>query len=383
MSDDKDTQLALCQLGRVLEETRGMDRRAFLGRLGQMAAGSALLTTFARLLGTGRATAAEKPVTTMGWGGAWKEAMFKAYFTPWTKKTGIPVRYVTPYSFSKVRAMHEAGHQELDVFEAGAFESPRLIKLGMAAPLDFNVIDKSALSPRQLKYPNAIGSITLSTVLVYNKKKWPGEHHPKSWADFWDVKKFPGPRCLRRRCYTMMEAALMADGVPTDPKKIYPIDVDRALKKLDEIRPHVRVWWTSGAQQQQVIQDEEVDLIAMWNGRASDSILNKGANYEIVWNQALYQGEVESWFLLKGAPNPEGGMKLLDFVGRAEPQATFARALFYGPTNLKAYDYIDSKLAKQLPSYPDNEKVSFELDMEYWVENIDELTRRFEEWIQA
>ena len=180
----------------------------------------------------------------------------------------------------------------------------------------------------------------------------------------------------------MLDAALMADGVPADPKKIYPIDADRAFKKLNEIKPYIKVWWTSGGQQQQLIQDEEVDLIAMWNGRAIDSI-KKGAPYEIVWNQALFGGYDEAWVLLKGAPNLQGGMKLLDFVGRAEPQACFARAMYYGPTNLKAYDYIDAELAKQLGTHPDNVKVSLELDTRYWSENMEVFTRRFEQWIQG
>ena len=121
----------------------------------------------------------------------------------------------------------------------------------------------------------------------------------------------------------------------------------------------------------------------MWNGRASDSIINKGAHYKIVWNQAAFHGDVEAWFLLKGAPNPQEAMKLLDFVGRPEPQAAFARALFYGPTNLKALDLLDQDLAKELPSYPANTKISLEIDFDFWIENMDAITRRFEQWIQS
>jgi len=380
---DRETQHALETLRRVLEQTRNLDRRAFLRRLGQAAAGSAILTSFAGTLSRGGAAGESKPVTTLGWGGAWQNAMESAFFKPWTEKSGIPVQYVTPYDFSKIMAMDKAHQQQVDVVEAGSIDTPRMIRYGMDAPLDFKVIDKSALSPGQLRYGNAIGAITLSTVMVYNKKKWPGEDAPKSWADFWDVKKFPGPRSLWRRCVPMMEAALMADGVPADPAKIYPLDVNRAFKKLDEIKPHVKTWWKSGTEPQQLIQDEEVDLCAIWNGRASDSILNHGAHYQIVWNQALYNGDIEAWFLLRNSPNPEGAMKLLDFVGRAEPQAAFAKALFYGPTNLGAYKFIDEKLARELPSYPDNAKVSLLINYDWWIDHFDDLTLKFENWIQS
>lgn len=381
MRSDVELEVGLLTLRQVLHETRGMSRRAFLTRLGSAAATVPMIG--ALMGGIRRAEAQAQAITTMGWGGAWKDAQQKAYFDPFTKKTGMTVKYVAPYEFAKVRAMHEAGRMELDVLEPGSVDTPRALKMGMAQKLDWSVIDKSALTPNQLKYGDwAISSITLSTCLVYNKKKWPGDNHPKSWADFWDVKKFPGPRSLQRRVYPNLEYALMADGMPADPKKLYPLDVDRAFKSLDRIKPHVKVWWTTGAQQQQLIQDMEVDLIAMWNGRASDSIINNGAPYQMVWNQAAYNGDIEAWIVMKGAPNPKGAMKFMDVVGRAEPQATFARALFYGPTNQKAYEFIEKKIAEELPSYPPNAQVSLLMNFDWWLDRIDPLTAQFEKWLQ-
>jgi putative spermidine/putrescine transport system substrate-binding protein len=382
MRSDVDLEAGLLTLRQVLHETRGLSRRVFLTRLGQAAATAPMIGTL--MGGIPRADAEAQAVTTMGWGGAWKEAQQKAYFDPFTKKTGMTVRYIAPYEFAKVRAMHEAGRMELDVLEPGSVDTPRALKMGMAQKLDWSVIDKSALTPNQLRYGDwAISSITLSTCLVYNKMKWPGDNHPKSWADFWDVKKFPGPRSLQRRVYPNLEYALMADGLPADPKKLYPLDVARAFKSLDRIKPHVKVWWTTGAQQQQLIQDQEVDLIAMWNGRASDSIVNNGAPYQIVWNQAAYNGDIEAWMVMKGAPNPKGAMRFMDVVGRAEPQATFARALFYGPTNQKAYEFIEKKVAEQLPSYPPNAQVSLLMNFDWWLDRIDPLTVQFEKWLQS
>lgn len=166
MWTDDEREESLSALRRILEETRGMSRRAFLERLGGAAVGSTVLSALGSALG-GRAEAQAKPVTTIGWGGAWQDACNKAYFDPFTKKTGIPVKYVAPYDFAKVRAMHQAGRMELDVMEPGSVDTPRAIKLGMCQPLNFKVIDKSALTPNQLKHGDwGIGSITLSTVLA-------------------------------------------------------------------------------------------------------------------------------------------------------------------------------------------------------------------------
>ena len=58
--------------------------------------------------------------------------------------------------------------------------------------------------------------------------------------------------------WELLTVALMADGVPAETSTLYPLDVDREFKKLDEIKPNVAVWYKTGAQQQQILKDEEV-----------------------------------------------------------------------------------------------------------------------------
>ena len=53
--------------------------------------------------------------------------------------------------------------------------------------------------------------------------------------DYWDAKKFPGPRGMYNAPTYILEFALIADGVPKD--KLYPLDVPRAFKSLDRIKP--------------------------------------------------------------------------------------------------------------------------------------------------
>jgi spermidine/putrescine-binding protein len=39
------------------------------------------------------------------------------------------------------------------------------------------------------------------------------------------------------------------------------------LKKSKELKPHIAVWWASGAQHAQLMKDGEVDMVIGWNGR--------------------------------------------------------------------------------------------------------------------
>lgn len=382
-NEDKAKDQALSLLREALDETRGLDRRAFVKKLGQVAAGSAILTSFMGAANT--AGAQTRTLTTMNWGGSFQDSMISAFIAPFEKNNpAIKVQYLTPYNFAKLVAAHQARAQEVDTLTLASIDMLRASEAGMFAPLDWSKIDKSKLSEQQYStLPNTVSSMTLSDVLVYNKKKWPGADYPKSWADFWDVKKFPGPRALERQANKALPIALMADGMnPKDPK-FYPLDVDRAFKKLNEIKPHIKKWYTQGGEQQQMIENEEVDLLLMWNGRAADTILKNKVNYEIVWNQALYTGILQGWAILSGAKNPDDAHKLLDFVGRAEPQAAFAKLIYYGPANLKAYDLLDPAFGRLMPSHPDNVKVAHQYDYRWLSGNLTEITKKFEAWLTA
>jgi putative spermidine/putrescine transport system substrate-binding protein len=361
----------------VMIETRGLDRRAFLRALARTAAGSAILSP----LGAFASRAAEQPVTYFTYGGAWKQAIAASFFDPLTKKTGIPVQYQEPYTFAKLRAMHEAKAQQIDVVGLNGMDIYIAARIKMITPIDWSIVDKSALDPQQLHHPDAIGSASQSMNLCYSKKKWPGDDHPKSWADFWNVEKFPGRRALRRDALWTMEAAAKADGIKDDA--FYPLDVDRVFRSLDRIKPHVKTWWSDNSQSQQLMEQEEVDLIYMTNGRGTQSILDHKAPFEMVWNEAIYSGHVEGWIVPAGCPNPKGGMKALDFVGRPEYQAVFARLLYYAPQHPKALDLLPPELAKLMPSYPANEKLAHIVDYKWWADNGARVQRRFEQWLQS
>jgi putative spermidine/putrescine transport system substrate-binding protein len=217
--------------------------------------------------------------------------------------------------------------------------------------------------------------------VCYSKKKWPGADHPSSWADFWDVEKFPGRRALRRDAVWTMEAAAKADGIKDEA--FYPLDVERVFRSLDRIKPHIKTWWSDNSQAQQLMEQEEVDLIHMTNGRATQSILDHNAPFALVWNEATYAGNAEGWIVPSGCPNPKGGMQALNFMGRAEYQAVFARLLYYAPQNPKAIALLDERLARLMPSHPENEKLAHTIDYRWWADNNVRLQRRFEQWLQS
>lgn len=147
--------------------------------------------------------------------------------------------------------------------------------------------------------------------------------------------KFPGKRSYRKGVAGALEPALMADGVP--PNKVYevlsaPGGIERAIKKIKELKPHVAVWWSSGAQHAQLMKDGEVDMITGWNGRF-DVVAKDGAQVAYTFNQGLL--DYDCFGVPKGAPNKALAMRFLNEISKPQYQAEFTKYITYGPTNKK------------------------------------------------
>jgi putative spermidine/putrescine transport system substrate-binding protein len=310
------------------------------------------------------------------WGGSWTAAEEAAFFKPFTEATGIAVRTVAPVSFAKLKAQVRSRNYEFDLMSIGTGEWLRAENEGLAEAIDWNAIDKSKLYP-DATFANGFKYCTLGTNLVYRTDKFPNGG-PKNWADFWDVKRFPGNRSLYIDPVISLVFALSADGVPRD--KIYPMDVDRGFKKLTEIKPHIKVWWTQGTQSQQLLRDGEVDLMAMWNARGSE-LKNQGVPVEVVWEGADVHTVV--WGVAKGAPNAKAAWQFVQFASQAERQAEFAKRLYYGPTNPDAYKYLTPEISRQLPSYPENLAVAVPNDPNWQAANIAAIQERFTQWLAS
>jgi putative spermidine/putrescine transport system substrate-binding protein len=237
-------------------------------------------------------------------------------------------------------------------------------------------VKKEKLFPDAV-YANGLAYCALGTNLAYRKDKFP-QGGPKGWADFWDVKKFPGNRSMFNNAVRTVQFALVADGVPVD--KVFPLDVDRAFRKLDQIKPHVKVWWTQGNQSQQLLRDAEVDMIVMWNARASE-LQQQGHPVELVWAGATITTTM--WGVAKSAPNRKLAWEFLQFAVQPKPQADFANKLYYGPTNPEAFKYISSDVSRQLPTYPENVKVTIRPDTIAEADQTAKIQERFTQWLAS
>ena len=171
-----------------------------------------------------------------------------------------------------------------------------------------------------------------------------------------------------------LEVALLADGVT--PDKLYPLDVDRALKKLDTIKAQT-IFWSTNSQSQQLFVDGEVNLGLILNGRAYDAS-KKGAPIAISWEQSIQS--VDFLVVPHGSRNRAAAMTLINAMGVAENQAKLANLIAYAPTNPAAFKSIDPKIEPWLSTAPDNANRGFVIDAAYWRDNLQALQERWAAW---
>ena len=308
------------------------------------------------------------------WGGSWTSAQEAAYFKPFTEETGIRIRTIAPVSYAKLKAQVVAKSYEWDVTSIEQGELARADKEGLIEPIDWAIVRKDKLFAGA-DYANGISACALGTNLAYRSDKYQNGG-PQSWADFWDVEKFPGPRAMINNPVRALVFALVADGVPVD--QVFPLDIERAFRKLDRIKPHIKVWWTQGNQSQQLLRDGEVHMMAMWNARASE-LKAQGVPVELVWAGATIHTTM--WCVARGAPNRDLAWRFIEFASGARPQAEFCNRLFYGPTNPDAFKFLNPAFADQMPTYPPNAKVAVRPDSEWFAENAAKVQERFTQWV--
>lgn len=346
-----------------------MNRRHLL----KTAGGAALALGMPGLSGQARAATS---ITVADPGGPFGPAFRKAFYDPFEKATGIRVVNVAREAepTAQFKAIVETKSYTWDVCTLTLSARDILAKQNLLEPIGFSRTDVPSLMPEAIS-DHWMGTDVYSSVFAYRNDKFK-DNAPQNWADFWNVEKFPGRRSLRKNPIDTLEQALMADGVAL--ADLYPLDVDRAFKSLDKIKPHITVWWTGGAQSTQLLQSGEVDLTSGWNARLQAAI-DGGTPATIVWDQGLYS--IEGWAIPKGNPRADAARQFIKFCSSPDRQAEFTEVLAYGPTNLDAYKSISAKRAEVLPTSPENLKKMRVANEDWWSANRAEVTERFNRWL--
>jgi putative spermidine/putrescine transport system substrate-binding protein len=330
-------------------------------------------------VGAGGAAAAESTITAISFGRADQAALTQAYYRPFTAATGIDVKSLSyDGQTTELKQMAKADNAPWDVIQVESRTLQLGCENGLFEKLDYSriAVAKSDFIPGALS-DCGVGIFAWSVALAYDADKL--KTAPRSWADVWNLKKFPGKRGLRRSAKYTLEIALLADGVPVE--NVYKVlatkeGVDRAFRKLDGIKDHV-IWWTSAPDPQLYLEDGRLVMTlayTLWLNREQA----RHSNLRVAWDKSLY--DVDSWAIPKNTGKAADAYRFISFASQAENQKAFSQELAYGPTNKKALPLLGAALASTLPSAETNLRDALKIDTAFWIVHGEALEKRFDNW---
>lgn len=320
-----------------------------------------------------------KSVTVTMWGGQAQTAHVKSYFTPWAKEADVTVRQDSPTDYAKLDAQVQSGKVSWGLAEVEPNYSKSACDAGKLEKLPARVVEaakKAEIDAAQLN-DCAIPILQYTFSIAYNTDKF-ADKHPTTWAEFFDTKAFPGKRGFWKYVTGgLFEAALLADGV--QPDNLYPLDLDRAFRKLDTIKKDI-VWYDTGDQQVQMVASGEAPLVQAWNGRITQAAkAGEPVANEYGENLVSYDHIV----IPKGYKNAKLAQDwMVWFLGNPQAQADDVVASGYGPASPGAVKLVPADVQSDIAGGAAvNDQSAALVDYDYWAQNYDAVTKRFNTWI--
>ncbi|MGN6360933.1 MAG: extracellular solute-binding protein [Thermomicrobiales bacterium] len=302
-------------------------------------------------------------------GGALRQALWQAAFVPFQQATGcqvmdvnLPLDTLVP----ELRRQILTGQTQWDVL---ALDAPTIAGLASVGPALFEALNHDTLSqlglPAAAISPNS-ASILLDTLgLAYRTAPYAGRA-PTAWPAVWDASStgFPGPRLFPANPVGLLEIALLAAGVPPDPRRLYPLDLDRAFHSLDRVRPAITDWWAEASRPGAALAQGEADLVLAPAGSLRAAI----AGGAIAALAPLPQPQLALALALPlRAPNGDVAQDFLAFTLDTQTQSAFAS---------QGYRPAIPASAKQTPTT----ETTFPLDLGWWGANWAAVSARFAAW---
>ncbi len=294
--------------------------------------------------------AAGRPLTFVSWGGALSDMETESFVKPFGEAQGIKVISTSPTKYAKIKAMVESGNVEWDVVTVGGRFAYDGADDGLLEEIDYASVPNAAALDKNLRGPYSVATSLGATIMAWNTDLI--KDAPSSWADFWDTKRFPGARGLYKPMYYNYEIALLATGLSAE--EIYPVTDEKVgmmFGKLNELKPTVKVWWSSGAQPPQLLSSGELALCSAWDGRIK-GIQAENAPVDFTFVNGLAWGNVV--VVPKGTPNKQAAMDLINYAISPEAQVRVAASGVYAPVLSSAAEAAPEEARRGFASAPEN-----------------------------
>jgi putative spermidine/putrescine transport system substrate-binding protein len=138
------------------------------------------------------------------------------------------------------------------------------------------------------------------------------------------------------------------------------------------------VFWSTGAQSQQLIESGQVDMALVWSGRAYSAVKN-GAPFAPLWDQ--WMPEADMLAVPVGAKNPKASFALINYYLGAKQQEKLTELTSYSPVNVDAKPQLDELAQSFMTTTPEHTKQAFKEDLAWWAKNHDAMVSEYTNWL--
>ena len=329
-------------------------------------------------------------ITFTSWVGPYMRSQMLGFVRPYESENGVRVN-VVGYNggISEIRDQVESANVTWDVVDLTQADSIRACNEGLLERIDGvdlpNGKDGSSAQDDFVEgalNPCGVGVIVWATAFAYSKGAYDGTQ-PSTIADFFDTKKFPGARAIRKDPTVIMEWALMADGVGRDD--VYatletPAGIKRALKKMDAIKGGLQTWQT-GRQPIRLLNSGDAAMSMVWATTGATASSEPGANFAMVFDGRVI--ELDLFGIPKGSRYKDEALDFIRFASSSNSLAEMVSVLPNGPTRKSSLSLLSDEVLAQIPNGPAyQDQVSILSDAQWWSKNHAMLEEAFNAWIE-
>lgn len=154
------------------------------------------------------------------------------------------------------------------------------------------------------------------------------------------------------------------------------MDVERAFKSLERIKPSVTKWIAETPQTISLLQNNEIDFVYTYSGRV-EVAKRQGVSMDYVYENNLVTASYMT--VPKGTKNRTAAMKLVNAFLRPDLQAAFCNAMGYTPNKRAAMKLLTPEVSAQQPNL--DAPTTAVVDVEWWADNFAEVNKRFKEFL--
>lgn len=358
----------------MTDRKNALDKTALVISRRKLLAGAALIAAPA-VLRTPRALAeTRKDVVLVNFGGAAMKAFDEAYVQPFAAQGGRIVLDGSGALNGKILTMVQSGNVTWDICDAGITTLAELNPRNALEKIDYSIVDKAKV-PAEFAYENGVVNYMFSSVMAWDTAK---VKDTPTLADFFDLKKYPGRRMMRKDSQAMMELCLIADGVPLD--KLYPLDTKRAFEKMASIKKEL-LYWNSGAESQSLMRDGECVMGLLWHTRANVLKAETKGRIAYSFKDGLLQPGL--WVVPKGNPAGAEAFRAIASMQQPEGQVKLLAAMGNGPANPAAQSLVPADLRQTNPADPVNVAVQAKINAAWYIENHSRTFQAYLDFISS